>query len=56
MGRSICSAAAIGMAALLASSAVAFVTVGYLGAGYLVFLGIRSLRTDARPWRREHEL
>ena len=38
------AAAAAGMSALLAASATAFSAVKYLGAGYLVYLGIRRLR------------
>lgn len=37
------TAAAIGLSALLASSATAFAVVRYLGAAYLVYLGGRSL-------------
>jgi threonine/homoserine/homoserine lactone efflux protein len=37
-------AAAIGVSALLASSAVAFSVVKYAGAAYLIYLGIRKLR------------
>jgi threonine/homoserine/homoserine lactone efflux protein len=44
------AAATLGLSALLASSAVAFQFVKYLGAGYLIYLGIRVLRTgDALP-------
>ena len=40
-------AAAVGLSAILQSSAVAFSTIKYLGVAYLVYLGIRALR--ARP-------
>jgi threonine/homoserine/homoserine lactone efflux protein len=42
-------AAALGVAALLASSPLAFSAVRYLGAGYLVLLGVRKLLERAAP-------
>src|ERR1700719_5305834 len=40
------AAAAVGLSALLMSSAVAFVTVKYLGAAYLIYLGIQKIRRE----------
>ena len=37
-------AAAVGLSALLMSSAAAFAAVKYLGAGYLIYLGVQKLR------------
>ena len=41
-------ATAVGLAALLASSELAFTIIRYGGAGYLLYLGARQLRTRAR--------
>jgi threonine/homoserine/homoserine lactone efflux protein len=41
------AAAALGISALLAASATAFALVKYLGAGYLVWLGLRKLLSRA---------
>ena len=40
-------AATFGLSAVLASSATAFAAVKYLGAGYLIYLGIKTLRSPA---------
>jgi threonine/homoserine/homoserine lactone efflux protein len=43
------AAAAAGLSALIATSAVAFTAVKFAGAGYLLFLGIRQLRAREDP-------
>ena len=40
------AAAAVGLSALLMSSAAAFSAVKYLGAGYLIYLGVQKLRRE----------
>jgi threonine/homoserine/homoserine lactone efflux protein len=40
-------AAALGISAVLAASALAFAVVKYAGAGYLIYLGIRMIRSRA---------
>jgi threonine/homoserine/homoserine lactone efflux protein len=40
------AAAAVGLSALLMSSAIAFSVVKYLGAAYLIYLGIQKLRRE----------
>jgi homoserine/homoserine lactone efflux protein len=40
---------AVGLGAVLATSEVAFSIVKYLGVIYLIYLGIRQIRTDAAP-------
>src|SRR4030095_7957950 len=43
------AAAALGVSALLMSSALAFSALRYLGAIYLIYLGVRTLATRDRP-------
>jgi threonine/homoserine/homoserine lactone efflux protein len=46
------AAAALGLSALLVSSALAFAVVKYLGAAYLVYLGLRKMLARDRPGGR----
>ena len=48
------AAAAVGLSALIASSATAFTVLKYAGAAYLVYLGIRRLRE--RPVERDERV
>jgi len=41
--------AALGLSAVLATSALAFSVVKYAGAAYLIYLGIRAVRSKAAP-------
>lgn len=45
------AAAALGLSAVLASSAAAYTIVKYLGAAYLVYLGVRALLDRGEPRR-----
>src|SRR6185436_2363429 len=47
------AAAAFGLSALLVSSALAFNIVKYMGAAYLVYLGIRTLLSKEKPEPQE---
>ncbi|AZR95813.1 threonine transporter RhtB [Bordetella trematum] len=40
---------AVGLGAVLATSEMAFSVVKYLGVAYLIYLGVRQIRTDAAP-------
>lgn len=42
--------ASLGLAALFAVSSLAFMVVKYIGAGYLIYLGIKALRAPATPF------
>lgn len=49
------SAAALGLAALLAASDVAFAVVKYVGAAYLIYLGLRAWRAQAPVLDKEQK-
>jgi threonine/homoserine/homoserine lactone efflux protein len=48
-------AAAIGVSAIIAASALAFSVLKYLGAAYLIWLGIKTLRAPVAPLTLEVE-
>jgi threonine/homoserine/homoserine lactone efflux protein len=48
-------AAALGVSALLATSATAYETLKVVGVAYLLYLGIRMLRSSGRPATSEHQ-
>src|SRR5947209_16811107 len=49
-------AAGVGLSAIIAESAVAFNVIKYLGAGYLIYLGMRSILWKKRSVQLKKEL
>jgi threonine/homoserine/homoserine lactone efflux protein len=49
------SAAALGVSALLATSATAYATLKLVGVAYLLYLGVRMLLSSRKPPEPEHE-
>jgi len=48
--------AAIGLSAILATSATAFTLVKWIGAGYLIWLGIQAIRSDGASYSSDTEV
>jgi threonine/homoserine/homoserine lactone efflux protein len=49
-------AAVVGLSALIAQSAVAFNVIKYIGAAYLIYLGVKSLVNKRRSFAINHQL
>src|SRR5919205_3332874 len=48
-------AAALGVSALLATSATGYATLKLVGVAYLLYLGVKMLRSAGRPEQPEHQ-